>query len=104
MLGILHIADAFLNSAGCTRQHFSQYDGRRTRFLDPEYRRAARRSINQVYNVVQLRRERVNVLAVERSDEGSIDAIDDVVGEIIRFVLELLDLRHLGLELARTLE
>src|SRR6266478_5579948 len=104
VLGVFHVADAFLHGAGCTGQHFSQHHRRRTRFLDPEYRRASRRSIDQVYYVVQLRRERVNVLAVERSDEGSIDAVDDVVGEIVRFVLELLDLRHLGLELARTLE
>ena len=43
----------------------------------------------------------MDVFAVERRDERPIDSIDDVVREIVGFVLEVLDRGDLGLQLLR---
>ena len=36
----------------------------------------------------------VDVLAVDRRDEGAVDELDDLVGEVVADVLAVLDLRH----------
>src|SRR5215471_524704 len=64
----------------------------RCRLRDPEETHAANRAIDQVDDVVQAHGELVDVLAVDRSDEGAVDAAEDLVGHLVALVLEALDL------------
>ncbi len=43
----------------------------------------------------------MDVLAVERCDEGPIDTIDDVVGQIVGFVFQSFDRRDFGIKMGR---
>jgi len=56
-----------------------------------KHRDPARGAVEQVDDIVELRREAVNVLAVDRRDEAAIDPRADIVREHIRFVFDGLD-------------
>src|SRR6266404_5167516 len=46
----------------------------------------------------------MDVLAVERCDEGPIDTIDDVVGQVVGFVFQSFDRRDFGIKMGRILK
>ena len=50
--------------------------------------------MNPVDDVVQAGGEVVDVLAVKRGDEGRVELLDDLVGDHVRLVLDLLDGVH----------
>src|SRR4029079_18081006 len=87
VLRVLHFANTVLNDAPGARKNLGQHAGSGTRFLNPEDLRSPRSSINQVDDLVQLGSEGVNILAVEWRDESAINTIDDVVGDVVSFVL-----------------
>ena len=56
-----------------------------------------RGAVDRIHHVVQVGGELVNVLAIERRDERAVEAVDDLVCDLIRLVLEPLDrfdMRH----------
>ena len=57
--------------------------------IQPDQRR---RGVNRIHHVVERPRQREDVLAVERRDEGAVEALDDFVREEVALVLDLLDL------------
>ena len=50
-----------------------------------------RRGVDRVHDVVERARQRVNVLAIERGDEGTVEALDNLVRQEITFVFDFLD-------------
>ena len=46
----------------------------------------------------------MDVLSIERGYESPIDAVDDVVGEVVGFVLQLFDPRDFGSKLGGSLK
>ena len=50
------------------------------------------RGVDRVHHVVERAGERVDVFAVERRDEGPVQALDDLVGQEVALVLDFLDL------------
>ena len=60
--------------------------------IEPDDRR---RRVDRVHHVVERPGQRVDVLAVERRDEGAVQALDDLVGQVVALVLDLLDLVRL---------
>ena len=61
---------------------------RLSRFRDVEHRDATRRAVEQVDDVIELGREQMNVLAIDRRDEAAIDPRADVVRQHVRLVLD----------------
>src|SRR6476660_1756562 len=62
--------------------------------VDVEHHHPARRAIEAVDDVVEARREEVNVLTVDRRDEALVDTDVDRVRELIGEVLDVLDLAY----------
>ena len=60
--------------------------------LEPIEPHQRRRRVDRVHHIVERARQRVNVLAVERRDEGAVEALDDLVRQEVALVLDLLDL------------
>src|SRR5512134_853134 len=56
------------------------------------------RRVDEVDDVVEGRGQRQDVLALDRSDEGRVQLLDDVVGDRVPLVLDLLDLPGLLLD------
>jgi hypothetical protein len=100
----LHVADADLDAFRGAHQHFSENDGRGTRLLDAEYRGSTSRPIDEIDDLVEVRRQHVNVFPIERRHERPVDAVDDLTGEIVGLMLEIFYLRDLRPDLRRTLE
>ena len=69
-----------------------------TRFRDVEHRDPPGSPVDQIDDVVKLRREQVNVLAIDRCHEAAIDARTHIVREHIGFVFDGLDGRDIVLE------
>ena len=61
------------------------------------------RVVDVVADVVEHACEPVHVVAVERRHEGAVDQVDQVVGEPVALVLELLDVAHVVVRAAREL-
>ena len=72
--------------------------------LHPKDLSSPRCAIYEVDHIVQLRCERVDVFAVEWRDEGPVNTIDYVVGQVVGFVFQSLDGRDLRIEVSRVLE
>ena len=53
------------------------------------------RRVDGIHHVVERPRQRVDVLAIERGDEGAVQALDDLVGQEVALVLDFLDLVRL---------
>ena len=66
--------------------------GLRHRRLDLVEAEEVGRLLGEVDDVVHLRRQAVDVLAVDRRDEGRVEALDDVVGDPVALLLGLEDL------------
>ena len=81
-----------------------EFLGVRTAVVQVEHLGAARRAVHQVHDVVEPRREPVDVLAVERRDEALVDPVHDLVRDHVGLVLEDLDLRREHLEPVRLVE
>src|SRR5262249_6161910 len=62
------------------------------RLGDLEEAHAADGAVDQVDDVVQPYGELVDVLAVDRRDEGPVDVAEDLVGDLVALVLEAFDL------------
>ena len=62
------------------------------------------RGVDRVHHVVERPGERVDVLAVERGDEGPVQTLNDPVRQEVALVLDLLDLVSLVPERMRRLE
>ena len=58
----------------------------------------------QVDDVVETRREHVNVLAVDRRDEALVDALIDRGRENVGLVLDILDRTHMIGDVLRIIE
>jgi hypothetical protein len=61
------------------------------RRLDAVQAHEIRDFLDVVHDVVELGRERVDVLAVDRRDEGRVETLDDVVGDPVALLLGLED-------------
>ena len=59
--------------------------------LEPVQPDQRRRRVDGVHHVVERAGQRVDVLAVERRDEGAVQALDDLVGQEVALVLDFLD-------------
>ena len=57
----------------------------------PEYLHPTRCSVEEVHNLIQRRRQLMDVLTVERSDESAIEPVDYLTRELVRLVLGDLD-------------
>src|SRR5207253_3044915 len=57
--------------------------------IQPDQRR---RRVDGVHDVVERARQRVDVFAIERRDEGPVQPLDDLVGDEVALVLDFLDL------------
>src|SRR5438034_548621 len=66
------------------------------RLLDPIDNEALGGRLDVVEHVVQPRGEVVDVLAIDRRDEGRVQLLDDLVGDLVARVLDFLDLMGLG--------
>ncbi len=53
--------------------------------------RAAGGAVDRVHHVVQIGRELVDVLAIERRDEGAIEPVHHFVRDLVSLVLQSLD-------------
>ena len=71
--------------------HLGQQHGTPGRGADPEDLGAAGNAVDAVDDVVQARGEEVDVLAIERGDERTIEADRDVVRQLVRLELEPAD-------------
>ena len=60
--------------------------------VEPDDRR---RRVDRVHHVVERSRQRVDVFAIERRHERAVEALDDLVGQEVALVLDLLDLVRL---------
>src|SRR5579884_2519262 len=60
---------------------------------------AVRRFLDAVENVIQVRRQRVDVFGIERSNEGLVQADVDVVDDLVALLFEHVDLGRRGGEL-----
>ena len=60
--------------------------------LQPVQSDERRRRVDRVHDVVERPGECVDVLAVDRRDEGAVQALDDLVRQEVALVLDLLDL------------
>jgi hypothetical protein len=67
-------------------------------------RNAARTSVDEIDDLVEMPGERVNVFAVERGHECPVDPVDRIVSEVVRLVLERLYLGDVLVQLVRILE
>src|SRR5438093_2812373 len=76
----------------------------RTNALDVVQADDRRRRVDRVHDVVERARERVDVLAVERRDERAVQALNDLVGQEVALVLDLLDFLRLVPDRTRRLE
>jgi hypothetical protein len=81
-----------LDDARRLDQHAREGDGVRHRLLDLVERHAGRRRVHEVQNVVQPAGQLVDILAVDRRDEGLVHPFDHLVRELVARVLDLLDL------------
>ena len=50
------------------------------------------RRVDRIHHIVEDTGQRVDVFAIERGDEGAMQALDDLVGEEVALVLDFLDL------------
>ena len=50
-----------------------------------------RRRVDRIHHIVERPRQGVNVLPVDRRDEGAVEALDDLVGQEVALVLDFLD-------------
>jgi hypothetical protein len=67
------------------------------RGLDLVEQEPIRHRVDQVQHVVETAGERVDVLPIDRGDEGGVEAAHDLVGEGVARVLQVLDLLGLSL-------
>lgn len=63
--------------------------------LDAVEANHGRRRIDRIHDVVERPRQVVDVLAIERGDEGLMQPLDDFVGDEVALVLDFLDLVRL---------
>src|SRR5437773_719950 len=69
---------------------------RRSRHLEDDSLDHVRGGLEVVEDVVEASREVVDVFAVDRRDEGRVQSPDDLVGDLVARVLDLLDRVRLG--------
>ena len=50
------------------------------------------RFVDRIHHVVERAGQRVDVFAIERGHERAVQALDDLVGQVVALVLDLLDL------------
>ena len=81
----------------CRDQHPGLFDEALLHLFDVKQGKALGEGINAVDNVIELADERVNVFAVERRDEGTIETIQRLMRKFVGLMLLLanaLDGRH----------
>src|SRR5436309_268804 len=76
--------------------HLGHRPARRSRFFDPVDDEALGGGLEEVEHVVEAGREVVDVLAVDRRDEGRVEPPDDLVGDLVARVFDFLDGVSLG--------
>src|SRR5579884_523734 len=75
------------------------------RYLDdPVQHDSVRRFLDQIEHVVQRRCQAIDIVAIERRDEGGIQLTEDAVSDIVAEVLEVLQTPGMLLEPVATLE
>src|SRR5436190_16265096 len=88
--------DAAVHRRDLGRDHVGHRPARRGRLLDPVADEPLGGGLEVVQHVVDAGREVVDVLAVERRDEGRVQPFDDLVGDLVARVLDLFDRVRLG--------
>ena len=68
--------------------HVAQQQRALGHLADPEDAGPPRGAVDPVHDVVEPRRQLVDVLGIERRDEGSIEPGDDRMGDVVGLVLE----------------
>jgi len=66
-----------------------------------KHREAPGRAVEQVDDIVEERREHMNVLAIDRRDEALVDALIERQREQVGFVLDVLDRLHVIVDMRR---
>src|SRR5215204_3548661 len=95
---LLDGGDPCLDMIRRARDGLAQLHGGTARFPDVEHRHPPGGPVDQVNDVVQLSREEVDILAIDRRHEAAIDARTHIVREHIGFVFDSLDSRDVVLE------
>ena len=73
-------------------------------FFDVKDRNTSCAAVDQVDYFVEMTRERVDVLSIERRDESPVDPVDSIMGQVVSLVLQRFDLGDVLVELLRVLE
>ena len=89
---LAQLGDGLDELAGRRHDQLRQRLRERRRLLDLEEDQPADRAVDEVDDVVEADRELVDVLPVDRRDEGPVDAAQDLVRDLVALVLEALDL------------
>src|SRR5439155_550264 len=63
---------------------------------EPKDLRAPGSPVHRVHDVIEIGRELVNVFAIERRNEGAVEAVDDLMRDLIGFMLQPLDRFDVG--------
>src|SRR5262245_48573879 len=84
--------------------HFSHRPAGGRRFLDAVHHQPLGGGLDVIEHVVQTRGQVVDVLAVDRRDEGRIELLDDLVGDLVALVLDFLDRVRLGSRVAEVID
>src|SRR5688500_1173786 len=95
---LLDGGNPYLDMVCRARDGLAQLHGGTARFPDVEHRHPPGSPVDQVDDVVQLRRQQVDVLTIDRRHEAAIDARTHIVREHIGFVFDSLDGRDVVLE------
>src|SRR5512134_672167 len=86
-----HVGDPPVELPDGLEDQEAQLLGLGSRFRDLVERDARRRRVDQIDDVVKRRRQRQDVFALDGSDEGRVQFFDDVMGDRVSLVLDLLD-------------
>ena len=88
VIALLEPADPFRQNAHHPLDHFREPLHTLRRGPEAEDLGAACRAVHHIHHVVQVGGQLMDILAVERRDEGAVEAIHHLVGHLVGLVLQ----------------
>src|SRR5262245_41896975 len=104
LLEVLQTGNRLLNLDAGLGDDAGELDGFGAHGLHPEQHEAAADGLRRVEHVVETAGEAVDVLALERGDEGAVELVEDLVGDEVAAVLDFLEADRLSLYVLEVLQ